>query len=151
VIVFLLFIVVVLIGLTAAAVMGRIGGYMSEPTSSHAFAGVPTGSLSAEDIGALTFDTALRGYRMDQVDEVVDALVARLREVEADPVPLPADGARLPAEGARLPAEGARLPAAERSAAPHEGVSEDADEGVSEDAGLPAGDSRGDGPDPHGV
>jgi len=144
VIVFLLFIVVVLIGLTAAAVMGRIGGDMSEPTSSHAFAGVPTGSLSAEDIGALTFDTALRGYRMDQVDEVVDALVARLREVEADMVALSADGSRLPADGARLPAS-------ERSAAPHEGVSEDADEGVSEDAGLPAGDSRGDGPGPHGV
>ncbi|HEY8822728.1 MAG TPA: DivIVA domain-containing protein [Dermatophilaceae bacterium] len=83
-IVFLLLIVVLLIGLTAAAVMGKIGGFMSEPTSSHAFAGVPTGSLTADDVGALHFDQALRGYRMDQVDEVIDALAARLRVLEAE-------------------------------------------------------------------
>lgn len=83
-IVFLLLIVVLLIGLTAAAVMGRIGGSMSEPTSSQAFSGVPAGSLSADDIGQLHFDQALRGYRMDQVDEVIDALSARLRELETE-------------------------------------------------------------------
>ena len=83
-IVFLLLIVVLLIGLTAAAVMGRIGGFMAEPTSSHAFPGVPTGSLSADGIGQLHFDQALRGYRMDQVDEVIDALGARLRELETE-------------------------------------------------------------------
>ena len=83
-IVFLLLIVVLLIGLTTAAVMGRIGGFMAEPTSSHAFSGVPTGSLSADDIGQLHFDQGLRGYRMDQVDEVIDALSARLRELETE-------------------------------------------------------------------
>ena len=88
-IVFFLLIVVLLIGLTAAAVMGRIGGFMAEPTSSQAFSGVsdvlgdPVGSLSAADVGQLHFDQALRGYRMDQVDEVVDALIARVRELEA--------------------------------------------------------------------
>jgi len=89
VIVFFLLIVVLLIGLTAAVVMGRIGGFMAEPTSSQAFSGVsdvlgdPVGSLSAADVGQLHFDQALRGYRMDQVDEVVDALIARVRELEA--------------------------------------------------------------------
>ena len=89
-IVFFLLIVVLLIGLTAAAVMGRVGGFMAEPTSSQAFSGVsgllgdPGGSLSAEDIGQLHFDQALRGYRMAQVDEVVDALSARLRELETE-------------------------------------------------------------------
>ena len=88
-IVFFLLIVVLLIGLTAAVVMGRIGGFMAEPTSSQAFSGVsdvlgdPVGSLSAADVGQLHFDQALRGYRMDQVDEVVDALIARVRELEA--------------------------------------------------------------------
>ena len=87
-IVFLLLIVVLLIGLTAAAVMGRIGGFMAEATSSQAFSGGsgvsgdPAGSLSAEDIGRLHFDQALRGYRMNQVDEVIDALSARLLELE---------------------------------------------------------------------
>jgi DivIVA domain-containing protein len=99
VIVFLLLIVVLLIGLTAAAVMGKIGGFMSEPTSSHAFSGVPTGSLSADDIGQLHFDQGLRGYRMDQVDEVIDALSARLRELETEVASSPATGGSLPAAG----------------------------------------------------
>ena len=83
-IVFLLLIVVLLIGLTAAAVMGRIGGFMADATSSLAFCGVQAGSLSADDIGQLHFDQALRGYRMDQVDDVIDALSTRLRELETE-------------------------------------------------------------------
>jgi len=94
VIVFLLLIVVLLIGLTAAAVMGRIGGFMAEPTSSHAFSVLPSGSLSASDVGALHFDQALRGYRMDQVDEAIDALAARLRELETAAASLPAAGSQ---------------------------------------------------------
>jgi DivIVA domain-containing protein len=99
VIVFFLLIVVLLIGLTAAAVMGRIGGFMAEPTSTQAFSGVPTESLSADDVGALHFDQALRGYRMDQVDEAIDAIAARLRELETAAAPLPAAGAPPPVSG----------------------------------------------------
>jgi DivIVA domain-containing protein len=106
VIVFFLLIVVLLIGLTAAAVMGRIGGFMAEPTSTHAFSGVMAGSLSADDVKGLHFDQALRGYRMDQVDETIDALAERLRQLEAAAVPLPAAGAPLPATGALLPPSG---------------------------------------------
>ena len=96
-IVFLLVIVVLLIGLTTAAVMGRVGGFMAAPTSTHAFPGIPTGSASADDIWAPHFDQALRGYRMDQVDEVIDALSARLRELETEVASLPATGDSLPA------------------------------------------------------
>lgn len=81
---FLLLIVILLIGLTTAAVMGKIGGFMSDPTSSQAFDGLPAGSLTPEDIGRVHFDQALRGYRMEQVDMVIDALSARLRELEAE-------------------------------------------------------------------
>ena len=98
-IVFLLLIVVLLIGLTTAAVMGRIGGFMAEPTSSHAFSRVPTWSLSPNDIGQPRFDQALRGYRMDQVDEVIDALSARLRELETEVASLPVAGDSLPVAG----------------------------------------------------
>jgi DivIVA domain-containing protein len=90
VIVFLLLIVVLLIGLTAAAVMGKIGGFMAEPTSSQPSSGLSgvTGDsrrpLSAGDIGQLQFAQALRGYRMDQVDEVIDALGARLLELQTE-------------------------------------------------------------------
>lgn len=82
-IVFLLFIVVLLIGLTAAALLGRIGGFMTDPTSSQSFAGLPPGGLPAADLAHLRFDQAFRGYRMDQVDEVIDALCLRLRELES--------------------------------------------------------------------
>lgn len=77
-------IVILLIGLTTAAVMGKIGGFMADPTSSRSFSGVPDGGLSVEALAYLHFDQALRGYRMDQVDEVIDALGARVRELETD-------------------------------------------------------------------
>lgn len=81
-ILFFVLIVVLLVGLTTAAMMGKIGGFMADPTSSQSFTGIPDGSLSAEDLAHLHFDQALRGYRMDQVDEVIDGLSARLRELE---------------------------------------------------------------------
>ena len=81
---FLLLIVVLLIGLTTAAVMGKIGGFMADPTSSQSFGGVPAGPWSPGVLEQLHFDQALRGYRMDQVDEVIDALGARVRELETE-------------------------------------------------------------------
>ena len=96
-IVFFLLIGILLIGLTAAAVMGRIGGFMADPTSTQAFSGVSgvgdgEGSLSAGDVGQLHFDRALRGYRMDEVDEVIDALSARVRELETEAASARGDG-----------------------------------------------------------
>ncbi|MGA8045588.1 MAG: DivIVA domain-containing protein [Dermatophilaceae bacterium] len=35
-----------------------------------------------DDVAALRFDTALRGYRMDQVDEALAALQRRIAELE---------------------------------------------------------------------
>jgi DivIVA domain-containing protein len=84
VIVFLLFIVLLLIGFTAAAVMGRISGFMADPTSSRSFDGLPSGSFSTDDLVHLRLDQALRGYRMDQVDEVIDALCERVRALESE-------------------------------------------------------------------
>jgi DivIVA domain-containing protein len=81
--VFLVLVVIVLIGLTVAAVMGKIGGFMADPTSSRSFAGAPASPLSLQDIENLHFDQALRGYRMDEVDEVIDAFSARLRVLES--------------------------------------------------------------------
>ncbi len=82
-ILFLVLIVILLIGLTTAAVMGRIGGFMADATSSQSFVGLPEGTLSTQDIAQLHFDQALRGYRMDQVDQVLDALTARLGELRS--------------------------------------------------------------------
>ena len=40
--------------------------------------------VQAADIGRLRFSVALRGYRMDQVDEVLSRLAAALAERDAD-------------------------------------------------------------------
>jgi len=112
---FLLFIVVLLIGLTTAAVMGRIGGFMADPTSSQSFGGVPAGPLSAGVIEHLHFDQALRGYRMDQVDEVIDALGARVRALEAEIASLPGTAAASPGTVAASPGTVAASAAADES------------------------------------
>jgi len=97
VILFFVLIVVLLIGLTTAAMMGKIGGFMADPTSSQSFTGIPEGSLSADALAHVHFDQALRGYRMDQVDEVIDGLSARLRELEIQVTAGPGTDAAPPA------------------------------------------------------
>jgi DivIVA domain-containing protein len=96
---FLVLIVIVLIGLTVAAVMGKIGGFMADPTSTQSFGGVPAEPLSTDSMANLHFDQALRGYRMNQVDEVIDALTARLRELESQVASLSGTGDVTPAAG----------------------------------------------------
>lgn len=83
--IWVLFIViaVVVVGGFLAFVTGRAGydpmapatGSQSEPELREGFA--------AADVAAVRFDTALRGYRMDQVDAVLDRLQARIAELEA--------------------------------------------------------------------
>ena len=95
-ILFLVLIVILLIGLVIAAVMGKIGGFMADPTSSQSFGGLPEGPLSTDNLAQLHFDQALRGYRMNQVDEVIDALSARVRELESEVASLSVPGASTP-------------------------------------------------------
>jgi DivIVA domain-containing protein len=84
VILFLVLIVIVLVGLTTAAVLGKIGGFLADATTSRSFNGVPPGPISTADIELLHFDQGLRGYRMDQVDEVLDALCVRVKDLESE-------------------------------------------------------------------
>ncbi|HET8599883.1 MAG TPA: DivIVA domain-containing protein [Segeticoccus sp.] len=83
-IVLLVVIVVVLIGLTAAAVAGRVGAGTPPPVSTQSFQPLPPGELDAEDIADLRFDQALRGYRMDQVDGVVERLFEEIRQRDTE-------------------------------------------------------------------
>jgi DivIVA domain-containing protein len=103
---FLVLIVVVLIGLTVAAVMGKISGFMADPTSSQSFSGVPAEPWSAGDMARLHFDQALRGYRMNEVDEVIDALTARLGELESQVASLAVTSQGGSAKGDVMPAAG---------------------------------------------
>lgn len=86
----------------AALILGRAQyDPMPEPTHTQPLVRLPA-EPTARDIDDLHFDTALRGYRMDQVDEVLDQLQARLaayergsdRPVEREPQPAQGDPRR---------------------------------------------------------
>jgi DivIVA domain-containing protein len=80
VIVLELCVVVVLVGLTAAAMLGKFGGDWSDPVSSRRQEQLPDGHLGRDDLLALRFDQGLRGYRMDQVDAVITRLTEELED-----------------------------------------------------------------------
>ncbi len=71
-----------LVGVVAALASSRWHyDPMSNAASSVADAGLPD-VVHAGDVDNVRFDTALRGYRIDQVDEVLDRLRDRIREQE---------------------------------------------------------------------
>ena len=81
----LLLVIVVAVALVAA---GR-GGSMAEVEPDSPPVGLPEGPLTGDDLRSLRFPSALRGYRMRDVDEVIDRLGdelevrdARIRELE---------------------------------------------------------------------
>ena len=64
------------IGVVAAVATGRVRGGLDEPTTSRPHRGLPEEQLNPDDVDAVRFSLALRGYRMDEVD----AVLARLRD-----------------------------------------------------------------------
>ncbi len=59
---------------TAAAVLGRVDGSLADATTTMSHVPLPDDPLTPGDLDGLRFDTAMRGYRMTQVDAVVDRL-----------------------------------------------------------------------------
>lgn len=97
---FILFVGVVVLCFVVALVLGLVGGGMGAPTSSLSHEPLPGDELHDSDLDELRFDVGLRGYRMTQVDGVVDRLRRELREkdeqiavLRGDPVPARLDGA----------------------------------------------------------
>ncbi len=68
------------IGVVAAVATGRVRGGLDEPTTSRPYRALPERALVASDVDAVRFSLGLRGYRMDEVDEVL----GRLRDELAD-------------------------------------------------------------------
>lgn len=80
---FILVALLLVVGM-AAVITGRLTpDPMADPVASTPDHGLPPGDFRAEDVDAVRFDTALRGYRMDQVDDVVDRLRMRIAELES--------------------------------------------------------------------
>jgi DivIVA domain-containing protein len=100
-----------------ALVVGRVDGTMGEATSSLAHQTLPDDRpLTDADIAAVRFDVGVRGYRMDQVDDLVDRLRDELERLRTERDRLAATGAEwsvvheegiftAPAVEAELPAE----------------------------------------------
>ena len=70
---FTLFTLAVL-GVIAAVATGKIAGGLEEPSTSLPPSGLPDGPVTPEALDAVRFSPALRGYRMEEVDAVLDVL-----------------------------------------------------------------------------
>lgn len=80
-IVFLLAVLVLIIGAVVAVVLGRTGGMsveMAQPVRARAPLALPDGPLGPDDLAMVRLDRAVRGYRMDQVDDLLDRLRLQL-------------------------------------------------------------------------
>lgn len=93
-IVLLLVTLALIVGLVAALLLarGRVSLHAAPVTTSMG-GGLPTGPVTPADIKGVRFDTVVRGYRMDQVDDVLERLEAELIAAHDEIRMLRADGA----------------------------------------------------------
>lgn len=96
---FILLVGVVVVCFIVALVLGLVGGGMGTAASSLSHEPLPDDELHDTDLDELRFDVGLRGYRMTQVDGVLDRLRRELREkdeqisvLRGDPGPPPLGG-----------------------------------------------------------
>jgi DivIVA domain-containing protein len=75
-------VVLAVLGAIALVAAGR-GDALPEPFPDHTPLGLPESGLQADDLGGLRFAVGFRGYRMDQVDLVLDRVAAELAERDA--------------------------------------------------------------------
>jgi DivIVA domain-containing protein len=76
----LLLVLLAVVAAVAVVATGR-GGAMGEVTPDRSPRGrLPDGDVARADIDALRFTTGLRGYRMDEVDDVLDRLATELEQ-----------------------------------------------------------------------
>lgn len=71
------------LGVAAVAAAGGVGEMRGDPVDDVYRQERPEGLLSADDVRAARFGTALRGYAMSQVDELLDRLAAEIAERDA--------------------------------------------------------------------
>jgi len=77
---FILLVGVVVVCFFVALLLGWAGGGMGRPTSSLRHERLPEAGLRDGDLDELVFDVSFRGYRMSQVDGVLERLRRELRD-----------------------------------------------------------------------
>lgn len=98
--IFFLLVAVAVVAVTVALATGRVPvDPMADAGTSVPDHGLAESGFAAADVDLVRFDTALRGYRMDQVDDVIDRLQARIAELEGGERRLSPHGSEQPAEG----------------------------------------------------
>jgi len=76
--------IMLVVGVIAVVASGR-GGSMAEVYDDRPDSRVQAdGPLTARDLRTVRFSTAFRGYRMSEVDTLLDRLSAELQQLEAD-------------------------------------------------------------------
>lgn len=71
---------VLLAGLMVAVLIGKVAAPgVPEPEDTTSFTGLQDREMTAADLDEVRFDSALRGYRMDQVDSVLGRAARELR------------------------------------------------------------------------
>ena len=71
--------IMAVVAVVAAVAAGRIAGGLDAPASSLPGRGLPEGPVDVAALDRVRFSPALRGYRMDEVDDVLDRLSDELR------------------------------------------------------------------------
>lgn len=81
----LVIVAVLALGVLGAVLVLRTGvPGVPDPMTSESFEPLPRGGVRAADLIELRFDQAVRGYRMSQVDAVLDQLSEELRDRDAE-------------------------------------------------------------------
>ena len=84
--------IVLMTGLVAVVAAGQ-GGTMAEVYDDRPDSRVQAeGPLTADDVRAVRFSTAVRGYRMSEVDALLARLADELEEARSQPAPGPTPG-----------------------------------------------------------
>ena len=81
---FILLVGIVVLCLVVALLLGLAGGGLGRASSSLSHEPLPDEPLTDTDFDDLVFDVGARGYRMSQVDGVVDRLRRELREKDEE-------------------------------------------------------------------
>jgi DivIVA domain-containing protein len=71
------------LGIAAVAAAGGVGEMSRDPVEDVYRQELPERPLSAEDIRGARFGTALRGYAMNQVDDLLERLATEIAERDA--------------------------------------------------------------------
>jgi DivIVA domain-containing protein len=124
---FIAVLAVAALGVAAMAAAGGMGQMAKDPVQDTYRQDLRDGPLTGEDIKALRFGIALRGYAMGQVDDVLDRLAheiavrdARIAELMGDQAPAPASPPALPDSADAVFVESDPTEPVPGSAVPHE-------------------------------